>query len=53
MTTEAAKARLIEFGLTEAEVDPLGRWVRIDLVRRGSEGEVDPGMLATQEIALR
>lgn len=33
MTTDAAKKRLMDYGLTLAEIEPLGRWVRIDLVR--------------------
>eukprot|EP00887_Chlorella_sp_A99_P005530 scaffold1.g5530.t1 len=49
MTTQQAKERLIQYGLPEEEVEPLGRWVRIDLVRQlasaaaldGTHGSVD------------
>ena len=44
MTTQEAKQKLMEFGLTEEEIIPLARWTRIDLVRQfanmaeGTEG---------------
>ena len=34
MTTEQARQKLLRFGLTEEEIEPLTRWVRIDLVRQ-------------------
>jgi hypothetical protein len=46
MTTEQAKKKLIDFGLDEAEIDPLGRWVRIDLVRQLANASAADGSVA-------
>ncbi|KAK2078921.1 hypothetical protein QBZ16_002611 [Prototheca wickerhamii] len=44
MTTDAAKRRLLDYGLTEAEIEPLGRWVRIDLVRQFANAAAADGV---------
>ncbi len=46
MTTEQAKKKLIDFGLDAAEIDPLGRWVRIDLVRQLANASAADGSVA-------
>lgn len=46
MTTEQAKQKLLSFGLDEAEVEPLGRWVRIDLVRQLANASAADGSVA-------
>jgi len=46
MTTEQAKKKLIDFGLDAAEIAPLGRWVRIDLVRQLANASAADGSVA-------
>ena len=53
MTTEQAKRKLMDFGLDEAEIDPLSRWLRIDLVRQLANASAADGSVAGVSMYVR
>lgn len=49
MTNEEARAKLLQFGLTDEEIKPLSRWTRINWVRQFATASAADGLIGQKE----